>query len=78
MNYLDAGLPQGSVLGPLLLKLYLNELKLFVDCEFNNLFSDDTMIAGSDLITQCPRPGQGNPGIFRKNWLNRGRAAVYR
>lgn len=46
---INVGVPQGSVLGPLLFILYLNDIELFVSCEFINLFADDTMIACSDI-----------------------------
>ena len=49
MFLLTLGVQQGSVLGPLLFKIYLNDLQLSVDDIEMCKYADDTILYTSDL-----------------------------
>ena len=47
-GYVNCGVPQGSVLGPLLFLLYINDIKHAIGCDNVKLFADDTLLFTND------------------------------
>ena len=75
-NTINRGIPQGSVLGPLLFLFYINDLPSVIPCTLSNnnssiiLFADDTSVIISD---PCFRNFERNLNIVfktMKKWFN--------
>ena len=64
-GYVNCGVPQGSVLGPLLFLLYINDIKHAIGCHNVKLFADDTFLFTNDRNVYAAKEKASN--LFEKN-----------
>ena len=60
----NCGVPQGSVLGPLLFLLYINDIKHAIGCDNVKLFADDTFLFTNDRNVHAAKDKASN--LFEK------------
>ena len=70
LNDINYGVPQGSVLGPLLFLIYINDLNISVKNSMVHHFADDTnlLYISKSLKTLCKKVNNDLRGIT--DWLN--------
>ena len=71
---LSKGVPQGSILGPLLFNIFMNDLFLFIEkCKLYNYADDNSLDSSSDDLLEAlrnlNRDGRNSIDWFTKNGM---------
>lgn len=73
---LTSGVPQGSVLGPILFLLFINDLPTAVKESFCNLFADDTILYAIDDSFECAQDCLQRDTDMLVNWFKENHLTV--
>jgi hypothetical protein len=76
LKTLKYGVPQGSVLGPLLFTLYINDLPLHIQAD-SELFADDTTIHTSNVSIKQLIPSLQESAYTLNKWTEQNHMAIH-
>ena len=74
--FIECGVPQGSIMGPMLFLLYINDLHNAFECTNYYLYADDTVVYMSDADKSIAHAGLQHDLYGLSRWCNLNRVTI--